>query len=267
MGLNIFKSRDLQGKIAIVTGASSGIGRVTALALAKAGVNLALAARREELLREVSQEIEAIGQKALVVPTDVTKQDQVHRLVEETLSRWGQIDILIVNAGQYVRAPVRALSVEDLQHSMSINFYGGVHSVLSVLPHLLARGSGHIVLMATLDAKKGLPLDAPYVAAKFALSGFGEVMRQELHDTGVEVSTIYPGRVDTPLIDNLKVPLISAKINPEAVAKATLRAIRRRRPEMIVPKYAGLIHYINVLSPRLGDWAVRVFRLEGWETE
>jgi short-subunit dehydrogenase len=148
---------------------------------------------------------------------------------------------------------------------MAVNFYGNVYAALAVLPSMLKQRSGQIVFVSSMDAKKGLPPDAPYVAAKFALSGFGEVLRQELHGTGVYISTVYPGRVDTPMIADLQFPWISAKIPAQAVAQGILRVIRRRQAEAIVPPRARLLHYLNVLSPRLADWAVRCLHLEGWE--
>lgn len=257
----------LQGEVAIVTGASSGIGRATAVALAREGARVGLAARREGLLREVAEEIRAVGSEALVAPTDVTDREQVQRLVDRTLERWGRVDILIANAGVYVRSPIRDLRIEDLEFSMAVNFYGSVYPVLAVLPHMLERKHGHIVLVTSMDAKKGIPPDVPYVAAKFALAGFGDVLRQELHGTGVHATVVFPGRVDTPLIQNLKVPRISAKIPPEKVADAILRGIRRRLPEIIVPWQARTLIYAHVLSPRLADWGVRFFHLEGWEED
>lgn len=249
-----------------MTGASSGIGRATALALAREGAHVALAARNEATLQEVAQTIQALGQEALAVPTDVTHQAQVEQLVAQAIARWGHVDILVANAGQYVRRRVVELTATDLERSMAVNFYGAVYSVLAVLPHMLARGSGHLVLVSSLDAKKGLPFDAPYVAAKFALSGFGEVMRQELRDTGIHVTTVFPGRIDTPLIDDLKVPRISPKFPPEMVARAIMRGIHRRKTEVIVPGFYSLLVLANVLSPRLTDWFVQVAHLEGWET-
>jgi len=250
-------------KVVIITGASSGIGRATALALAREGANIALAARREAELQAVAESIRVLGREALVVPTDVTQQAQVERLVAETLQRWGRVDIIIANAGIYVRSPVEALTVEDVKRSMAVNFYGALYLVLATLPYLRAQHSGHIVLVTSMDAKKGIPPDAPYVAAKYALAGFGDVLRQELYGTGVNISIIFPGRVDTPLIATLQVPKISAKIPPEAVARAIINAIRHRRTEVILPFQASLLMYINRLSPRLGDWAVRTFRLGG----
>ncbi len=122
-----------------------------------------------------------------------------------------------------------------------------------------------IIVVSTVDAKKGLPLDAPYVAAKFALSGFVDVLRQELHGTGIKVTTIFPGRVDTPMIEQLKVPWISAKIPPEKVANAIVRSLFRYKAEVILPNQAKLLCYIQPFFPQLADWVVRVFHLEGWE--
>ncbi len=255
------------GKVAIVTGASSGIGRATALELAREGAHVALAARRQPLLEEVAREVEAVGSEALVVPTDVTDRAQVERLVARTLEHWGRVDILVANAGVYVRRPIVELQPEDLEVSLAVNFYGSVYPVLAVLPHMLSRRSGHIVLVTSMDGKKGIPPDAPYVVAKFALAGFGDVLRQELHGTGVHATVVFPGRVDTPLIENLKVPWISAKIPPEKVARAIVRGIRRRAPEIIVPWQARLLVWAHMISPRLADWGVRFFHLEGWEVE
>lgn len=226
-----------------------------------------LAARNPDALRDVSSDIQAIGGEAESMSTDVTIPGDIRRLVAHTLARWNQIDILVSSAGQYIRCPVTELTAEKVEQSMAVNFYGSLHAVLEVLPHMRERGSGRIVLVSSMDAKKGLPLDGPYVAAKFAITGLGEVLRQELHGTGVHVSTIFPGRVATPMTASIDVPWISAKIQPESVARSIIRAIRSRRPEVILPPQALGLHYLNTLSPRLGDWAVRFLRLEGWEME
>ncbi len=260
-------SASLIDQVAIVTGASSGIGRVTALALAEAGAHLSLAARTESALHEVADEVRSRGREALVAPTDVTRRDQVDSMVAETVACWGRVDILVANAGAYVRSPVRELTVEEMRRSMAVNFYGALYAVLAVQPHMLEQGSGHIVLVSSLDGKKGFPRDAPYAAAKFALTGYGDVLRQELHDSGVRVTTIFPGRVDTPLIETLKVPWISPKIPPQAVARAIVGAVQRPRPEVIIPFRCRALHLVNVISPRLGDWLVRRFHIEGWEME
>ena len=155
-----------------------------------------------------------MGGEALVVPTDVSDKIQIERLILETSERWGKVDGLISNAGQYIRASILEMTIPDLERSMAVNFYGHIHAVQAVLPIMLHQGSGHIILVATMDAKKGVPPDAPYVSAKCALSGFGDVARQELRSSGIAVTTLFPGRVDTPMIADLDMPWISAKISP-----------------------------------------------------
>jgi len=259
------KRSSLLNQVAVITGASSGIGRATALALAQEGARVALAARTASALHRVADEVRALDRDALVVPSDVTSRDDVDHLVAKTLERWGRLDILVANAGAYIRSPVEKLTIREVERSMAVNFYGALYAVLAVQSHLVDRGSGHIVLVSSMDGKKGLPLDAPYVAAKSALAGYGDVLRQELRECGVDVTTVFPGRVDTGLIETLAVPWISAKIPPHVVARAIVTAIRRRKPEVIVPFQARLLYLVNAASPRLGDWLVRVFRLQGWE--
>ena len=251
-------------KTAIVTGASSGIGRATALALARRGAHIALASRRTALLEQAAGQIEALGRQAVIIATDVTQQEQVESLVERVVNQWGRVDILVANAGEYIRSPVDELNIDIIQHALAVNYYGGVHAILAVLPHMRAQKNGHIVVVTSMDGKKGLPPDAPYVSAKFALTGFVEVLRQELNGSGVYISNILPGRVDTDMIDGLEFEWISRKIPAESVAEAIVQAILKRKPEVIVPFQARLLYYANVLSPSLGDWIVRRFKLEGW---
>ena len=115
----------------------------------------------------------------------------------------------------------------------------------------------------SLDSKKGIVGDAPYVAAKSALDGFGDVLRQELRDLHIKVSSVYPGRVDTPMIDNIKVPWISPKISTEKVVSAIINGIEKEKPIIIVPKISYLIGALNNLSPKLMDLFYKKFRLEG----
>jgi NADP-dependent 3-hydroxy acid dehydrogenase YdfG len=254
-----------QNKVAIVTGASSGIGRTTALALAKEGALVALTARRGDALLEVAEEIKRQGGEALAVPTDVSVREQVEQMVREVVDHWSRVDILVANAGAYIQAPIIDLEPEDIQRSFDVNFFGSVYCAKAVLPHMLGRKSGHIVFVTSMDGKIGLPHDAPYVSAKFALTGFCEVLRQEVHGTGVFVTNVLPGRVDTAMIEHIQVPWISAKISPEEVARAILDGIRKRKPIVIIPPQAKLLYCVNVFAPSLSDWLARYFRLEGWK--
>ncbi|HMA34196.1 MAG TPA: SDR family NAD(P)-dependent oxidoreductase [Chloroflexia bacterium] len=259
-------SRRLQDRVALVTGASSGIGWATAHALAREGARLALVARRAAALEACATAIRARGGAALVLPADVTQPDEVARAVDATLARWGRVDILVTSAGAYIRSPIATMTAATVERSLAVNFYGTLYPVLAVLPHMRAQRRGHLVLVSSMDGKKGLPRDAPYVVAKFAVAGFGDVLRQELHGSGVYATTVFPGRVDTPLIATLRVPWISPKIPATAVARAIIRAIDRRQAEVILPFPARALLYAHTLSPRLADWATRLLHLEGWET-
>jgi len=253
----------LHGKTAIVTGASSGIGKATALALAEQGVRVALLSRSQDALEQVATGIRGLGREALVLPTDVTVQAQVQQAIAEVVRQWGRVDILIANAGAYYRCPVDRLDLEIIERSMAVNFYGGLYAILAVLPHMIERQSGHLVLVTSLDGRKGLPLDAPYVAAKFAMTGLGDCLRQELRGKGICTTTVLPGRVDTPLIDNLEVPWISAKIRPDTVARRIVRAILRQQPIVITPLTGRFLCLVDAISSQVGDWIVRAFHLEG----
>lgn len=253
-----------QDKVAIVTGASAGIGRATAVALAKEGACLALASRNSEALSALAEELKAAGRQVLVIPTDVTQREQVEGLVQKVIAQWGRVDILVSNAGEYIRAPIVELDPATIQHSLDVNFFGGVYCVKAVLPHMLTQKSGHIVFVTSMDGKIGLPPDAPYVSAKFALTGFCEVLRQEVRESGISVTNVLPGRVDTVMIEELKFAWISPKISPESVAAAILNGIRKRKPIVIIPPAAKLLYYINVFAPSLSDRLSKLFRLEGW---
>jgi uncharacterized protein len=253
-----------QDKVAIVTGASVGIGRAAALALAGQGACVALASRNSEALSTLAEDLKRQGRQVIVIPTDVTQREQVEALVRQVIAQWGRVDILISNAGEYIRAPIMDLDPADLQRSLDVNLFGGVYCVKGVLPHMLAQKSGHIVFVTSMDGKIGLPPDAPYVSAKFALTGFCEVLRQEVRDSGISVTNVLPGRVDTVMIKDLKFSWISPKISPESVAAAILNGIRKRKPIVIVPPQARLLYYINVFAPTLSDRLSRLFRLEGW---
>ena len=121
------------------------------------------------------------------------------------------------------------------------------------------------MFVTSFDAKKPMPHEGAYAAAKAAVATYAAALRQALHGRGVHVCTVFPGRVDTRMIANLRVPAISAKIPPARVAKAILRAIRRRSPEVVVPWHCRLLLWGDMLSPRLSDWLVRVLRLDGRE--
>ncbi len=202
----------------------------------------------------------------LACPADVTNAEQVQALVEETVGLFGQVDIVVCSAGQLFRRSAVDLTIRDFRHIMEVNFYGALNLIYAVLPGMLERRSGHIIVVSSVDGKKGLPPDTAYVASKCAVNGFMDVLRQELRGTGVHVGTILPGRVDTPMVKGIRFPLGSRRISGERVARSIVRAMRKRRAEVVVP-YIGpkALIVANSFSPKFGDWLVRLFKLEGVE--
>lgn len=254
-------------KVVIITGASSGIGLVAALTLSKLNAKVVLASRREDKLRHLVQDIHATGGQGLAIKTDIASSESVKDLVEQVVRQWGRVDILIANAGQYIGGRFSEIDENAFEQSMAVNFLGTLHVIKRVLPHMLRQGSGHIVIMNSLDAKKGIAGDGPYVSAKSALDGFGDVLRQELSGLGVHVTSVYPGRVDTPMIEHLQVPWVSPKISPERVVDAMIKAIERKKSIVVVPAVYFPIGVLNNLFPRLLDWLYAIFRIEGKKIE
>jgi NADP-dependent 3-hydroxy acid dehydrogenase YdfG len=250
-------------KVIIVTGASSGIGEVVAIRLSELGAKVVLAARNEHKLGELQYRIESSGNEAISVKTDISIESNVINLVDKTFEKWGRIDILISNAGQHVQGSLSNINTSDFKNSFDVNFYGSVYTVKKVLPIMISQKSGHIVFVNSLDSKKGIVGDGPYVAAKCALHGFGDVLRQEVKELGIKVSTVYPGRVDTPMIEDLKVPLVSAKITSDKVVKSMIKGIRKNKAIIVVPKMFFLLGTLNELAPKIMDWFYKKFKLEG----
>jgi len=253
----------LADQVAIVTGASSGIGRALALELAREGARLVLVARRLADLQALAREIAGQGGTALAVQGDVTAAGDMERAVQLALDAWGRIDILVANAGIYVQAGVTQLALEQLQEAMEVNFYGAMRSVLAVLPTMRAQHRGHLVLMCSQDVMIPIPGDGPYVASKSALSGLAQTMRQELREEGIRVTAIYPGRIDTPLIAHLRMPAASRKAPPELLARHAVRSIIAGRRRLVYPA-SGYLYLLRELWPALGDWLIKVLHLQGW---
>ncbi len=255
---------NLPGKTVIITGASSGIGKSIALRFAKRGATLVLVARQRGKLEEVAQSVRASSPRVQVEAVDVTDAGALQEMVKRTEGRFGSVDVVVAAAGQYIRVHGRNVTIDDIRRSIEVNFFGTVNLFLAVLPGMLERRAGRLIAISSVDGKKGLPLDTAYVAAKFAVTGFMDSMRQDLRGSGVTLTNVLPGRVDTPMIGTLDVPWVSRKISPDRVALVVERSLRKEKPEIIVPLLGPkLLLWSAAISSRFADGLIRLFRLEG----
>ncbi|MBI4488994.1 MAG: SDR family oxidoreductase [Deltaproteobacteria bacterium] len=211
--------KPLAGKVSIVTGAGRGIGRAVSLLLSREGSRVVLAARSESQLRAVGEEIRREGGEALVVPTDLTHDEEVERLVGETLKEWGSIDYLINNAGWGKTAPVVKAKREDLDRTLQVNLRAPMVLTQLVLPTLIARGEGAIINIGSISGKMGQANTAAYSASKFGMIGFSESLFEEVRGHGIKVTVILPGFVDTQMIPPTGKLDRSKMIRPEDIAQ------------------------------------------------
>ncbi len=194
----------LKDRVAIVTGASSGIGHATALALAKAGAKVTIAARRVDRLKQLQNDITKIGGQCLVVPCDVTKRKDCQSLIDTTIKKWNRVDILINNAGIMPLSFVKNLKVDEWEQMVDVNLKGVLFCTAAVIPHMIAQNGGHIVNLSSVAGRIVFPSGSVYCATKFAVRAFSEGLRQELSTRNkIRVTTIEPGIVATELTNTI----------------------------------------------------------------
>ncbi len=197
----------LSGQVAIITGASSGIGAATAGALAAAGVKVVMGARREDRLRELGGEITARGGEAVARRCDVTARGDCEALIKAGIDRWGRVDILINNAGIMPLSFAKNLRVDEWERMIDVNIKGVMYCTAAVLPHFLTRARGHIVNISSIAGKRVIPSGSVYCATKFAVNAFSDALRLELSARkNIRVTCIQPGIVATELTDAITDP-------------------------------------------------------------
>lgn len=230
------ESERLDGKVAVVTGASAGIGEAVAVALAEAGASVVITARREERLEALASRIRDGGGTALVHAADVASMDDVRRLTEATLEAFGRIDILVNNAGLMPLSPMKEVRVEDWTRMVDVNVKGVLHCIAAVLPTMLEQASGHVVNVGSLAGRRPFPGGAVYSATKFAVRSLSWGMHLELGaEHGIRVTDIQPGFVSTELMDGVPDPGLKERweeawkgrrtLQPEDVARALMFAV------------------------------------------
>jgi NADP-dependent 3-hydroxy acid dehydrogenase YdfG len=254
----------LQGKVVVVTGASSGIGEATALELGRAGARIVLAARRLERLQAAAAQIESLGTgaQALPVAADVSRLADIRALVEQAQARFGRIDVLFNNAGAGRLGWLEDLDpLQDIQAQIELNVLGVLQTTRQVLPLMQAQRGGHIINMASVAGLVGTPTYSVYAAAKFAVRGFSEALRREVAPWGINVSVIYPGGVSTEFAAHAGIKRKTGAATPawmlltsEDVARAVVGLVRRPRRSLVISWPFRVSVWLNQLLPGLVDW-------------
>lgn len=214
--------KPLSGKIAVVTGAGRGIGKAISLLLARSGASVVLTARSEAELERVREEIQKEAGEALVVPADLTRDEEIEGLIKQTLERCGSIDYLINNAGWGRNGPVAKARVEDWDRTLQVNLRAPMILSRLALPTLMEKRAGAIINIASISAKAGQANTAAYSASKAGLLAFSESLYEEVREYGIKVAAILPGFVDTPLIPPTPRLDRTKMIRPEDIAQTVL---------------------------------------------
>jgi NAD(P)-dependent dehydrogenase (short-subunit alcohol dehydrogenase family) len=261
--------RDLNGKVAAITGTASGIGKATAIQLAKEGCSCAIADVAEEGLHQTEEEIRALGAAVHSTVIDVSNQEAVHGWADEVVHKFGKVNIIINNAGVSLGADIEDMSYEDLEWLLGINFYGMVYGTKAFLPYLKQAESGHIVNISSVCGFVASPTQSAYTAAKFAIKGFSECLRLELEVDGCNVSStvVHPGGVKTNIARNSRVsdPFLDkhgisreeiaqnfdrvARTTPEKAALRIIDGIKKNKHRVLIGPDAYLIDISQRFMP------------------
>jgi NAD(P)-dependent dehydrogenase (short-subunit alcohol dehydrogenase family) len=249
--------RPISEQVVVITGASSGIGRETAIQFGQQGASVVLAARNETALREVEKEVERLGGQPQVVVTDVAEWEQVKRLAREAIERFGRIDTWVNNAAASEYATIEEMTVEEIERQIQVILMSQIYGMKAALPHLKRQGQGTIINNASGLAKRSVPLQGAYCAAKHGIKGFTDTLRMELeHErSGVNVTLLMPSSINTPLFDHARSKLgvepmpIPPVYEPRVVAEAILFAAEHPRRDIVVGGAGKMLDVMERISP------------------
>lgn len=255
----------LDGRVAAITGGSSGIGRACATHLAREGVAVVLGARRVALLEATAREIRDAGGRAAIVEMDVTREADIQALVGTATREFGRLDIMICNAGFGYYGPIDETPPDVMQRMMDVNYMGTFYGARAALPIFRRQNSGHLLFMSSIVGRRGVPLMGGYTATKAAQAGLAESLRAEFTGSPIHVTCVYPISTPTEFIDAMarnfghKISGLGPTQSVDDVARAIVRCIRRPRPEVYPKPISRGLTVLNALAPGFTDWFVRQF--------
>ena len=258
----------LKNKVVLITGASSGFGRDAALLFAQAGCKVVLAARRLDRLQELVSQIQGSGAEAFAVQTDITSPSDVEALMNSTLARYGRVDILFNNAGIGRVDWFENHSMErDIEEIVRVNLIALMQVTRAVLPHMLRRGEGHIIIMSSVAGLIASPLLTSYSASKFGARAFTDALRREVFPFGIKVSGIYPGPASTEFGQHIgrskTFGSVKRSFNMHMtsayVARRVLDVAKRPRRSLVIPGWYRILAALDALLPSLVDWILFAF--------
>ena len=249
----------LRGKVAIVTGASSGVGWQTAIRLAEAGAKLCVTARRGSALELLRDEIVAAGGECLAVPGDVTIEADVRAVVDRCVAQYGRVDLLVNDAAVQAYDWFERQSWEEIERIVDVTFLGQLRFARAVLPHFRAQGSGHVLVVGSMLARGAAPLLSAYIASKHALYGWAKSLALELHGSGIDVSIVQLPSVSTPMFDHAPTHLefapqpVPPVYDTDLAARAIVRCAKHPRFEVIPVFLQGtLLLQLDRRAPWIG---------------
>ena len=255
-------------RVVAITGASSGIGRATALCLARRGASVAICARRSGPLEEVAGEIRRAGGKALAVTADVTSPADMEAFVDRTRQEFGRLDVMMCNAGYGLYGEIDRVSPEQMHSIMDVNFFGTFNAARAVLPVFRTQNYGHTIIVSSIVGKRGIPFMGPYSATKFAQVGLAECLRAEVQGTPLHVSVVYPISTETEFFtvmmrnSGFASRAHGPRQSPDTVAEAIVRAIERPVPEIYPYRLSKGLAVINAIAPGFCDKLTKRWRRE-----
>ncbi|MFA6133298.1 MAG: SDR family NAD(P)-dependent oxidoreductase [Phycisphaerae bacterium] len=258
------------GPVGIVTGASSGIGMETAIALARKSYAVVLGARRADKLAEVAGACERAGGTARAIATDVTQRGQVEALVAAAVSEFGRVDVMVNNAGVGLFERVHEMSEADLRAIFEVNFFGLFYGCQAVAPLMMRQRSGHIFNVSSIIGKRGTPFHGAYCATKFAVCGLSDSMRVEMAPYRVRVTTVLPALTETEFFQQSKrgqaagssFQKFKGLMPASTVARKIVAAVGKNRPELVISLGGKALVALSAVSPRLIDWAMGMYHAD-----